>query len=73
MVPPDTGGINESGETSDPTAPGEHTGTAVKAGILETGADVHSGRGADWPQAKVKHRVQTGDKRVSEWNPSPSK
>lgn len=51
MVRPDTGGINESGETSDPTAPGEHTGTAVKAGVLETGADVRSGRGADWPQA----------------------
>lgn len=51
MVHPDTGGINESGGTSDPTAPGKHTGTAVKAGVLETGADVRSGRGADWPQA----------------------
>lgn len=50
MVHPDTGGINESGETSDPTAPGEHTGTAIKAGVLETG-DVCAGRGADWPQA----------------------
>lgn len=53
MVHPDTGGINGSGETSDPIAPGEHTGTAVKAGVWgvpEIG-DVRAGRGADWLQA----------------------
>lgn len=54
MVHPDTGGINGSGETPDPIAPGEHTGTAVTAGVWgvpEIGADVRAGRGADWPQA----------------------